>query len=144
LQYSNFVAVTRSDLQKLSSMRLREAKLLLSANSPDGAYYLAGYAVECALKACIAKSTNRHDFPDKQRANDSFTHNAKKLVVVAGLEPELEDAVRQSEFGRRWKIVTQWNEDSRYSSHSRQEASDLIEAIENRKHGILQWLRKHY
>jgi len=136
--------VTRKDLQKLSLIRLSEAKLLLGSNSPDGAYYLAGYAVECALKACIAKETKRHDFPDKQRANDSFTHNAKRLIVVAGLESALDEAVRQSEFGLRWKIVMQWSEESRYSSHSTREALDLIEAIENRKYGILQWLKKHY
>jgi hypothetical protein len=136
--------MNRSDFQKLAKLRLREAKLLLMANAPDGAYYLAGYAVECALKACIAKSTKRHDFPEKQRANDSYTHNAKKLVIVAALELALDEAVRQSEFGRRWKIVIQWSEESRYSTHSSQDALDLIEAIENRKHGILQWLKKHY
>jgi len=33
----------------------------------DGAYYLAGYAVECAIKACIAKGTRRYEFPDKRK-----------------------------------------------------------------------------
>lgn len=136
--------MNRGDFQQLAKIRLREAKLLSRANAPDGAYYLAGYSVECALKACIAKSTKRHDFPDKQRANDSYTHHPKKLIIVAGLELALEEAVRQSEFGRRWKIVIQWNEDSRYSHHTPQDAHDLIEAIENRNHGILQWLKKHY
>lgn len=136
--------MNRSDFQKLAKLRLREAKLLLRANAPDGAYYLAGYAVECALKACIARSTKRHDFPDKQRANDSYTHKPKKLIVVAGLESVFDEAVRQSEFGWRWKIAVQWSEASRYSGHSHREALDQIEAIENRKHGILQWLKKHY
>jgi len=40
--------------------------------------------------------------------------------------------------------VIQWSEESRYSSHSQREALDLIDAIENRRHGILQWLKKHY
>jgi HEPN domain-containing protein len=136
--------MNRSDFQDLGKVRLREAKVLLAANAPDGAYYLAGYAVEFALKACIAKSTKRHDFPELDRARDSYTHNAKKLIVVAGLESALNEAVRQSEFGWRWKIVNQWSEESRYSSHSPQEPLDLIEAIEHRKHGILQWLKKHY
>ena len=136
--------MTRKDLQKLTSIRLREAELPLSANAQDGAYYLAGYAVECGLKACIAKSTGRHDFPNLKRAQDSYKHKAKDLYVVAGLKSALEEAMRQSEFALRWETVIQWSEESRYSSHSLQEASDLIEAIENRKHGILQWLRKHY
>ena len=29
--------------------------MLLNANEPSGAYYLAGYAVECALKAVIMR-----------------------------------------------------------------------------------------
>jgi hypothetical protein len=136
--------LTRKDLQKLAAVRLREAKLLLKANAPDGAYYLAGYAVECALKACIAKSTERHDFPDLKRTKDSYTHKAKDLIVVAGLKSPLEEAMGQSEFAWRWEIVIQWSEESRYIGHSPQEALDLIEAIENRKHGILQWLKKHY
>jgi HEPN domain-containing protein len=46
-------AMNRFDSQKLASLRLREAKALLAAGFPEGAYYLAGYAVECALKACL-------------------------------------------------------------------------------------------
>ncbi len=136
--------MTRKDLQKLAAVRLREAKLLLKANAPDGAYYLAGYAVECALKACIAKSTERHDFPDLKRVKSSYTHNAKELIVVSGLKSAFDEAMRQSEFALRWDVVIQWSEESRYISHSPQEALDLIEAVENRKHGILQWLKKHY
>jgi HEPN domain-containing protein len=49
--------VDRQDLQELSRVRLKEATALLKLGLFDGAYYLAGYAVECALKACIAKAT---------------------------------------------------------------------------------------
>jgi hypothetical protein len=136
--------MNRSDFQQLAKLRLREAKLLLRANAPDGAYDLAGYAVECALKACISKQTLRHDFPDLKLARDSYTHNAKALVLVAGLKSPFEEVMRQSEFASRWEIVIQWSEESRYSSHSQREALDLIDAIENRRHGILQWLKKHY
>lgn len=47
----------RKELQELSRIRLTEAKGLLALGLWDGAYYLAGYAVECALKAYIAKQT---------------------------------------------------------------------------------------
>ena len=52
--------MNRGDLQLLANIRLDEAKALLAASLPAGAYYLAGYAVECGLKACIAKLTNQH------------------------------------------------------------------------------------
>jgi len=136
--------MNRKEFQRLAAIRLREAKLLLSVNAPDGAYYLAGYAVECALKACIAKSTERHDFPDKARANRSHTHNVKELISLAGLKDALEGAVRQYEFSWRWDVVIQWNEESRYRENSAGDAKALIEAIENRKYGLLQWLKKHY
>jgi HEPN domain-containing protein len=136
--------MNRKQFQQLAKVRLREAKLLLAANTPDGAYYLAGYSIECALKACIAKSTERHDFPDKARANRSHTHNLKDLIHVADLKAIHDEAVRQYEFSRRWDIVAAWNEESRYSGNSLADAKDLIEAIENRKYGILPWLKKHY
>jgi HEPN domain-containing protein len=136
--------MNRKVFQQLAALRLREAKLLLSASAPDGAYYLAGYAVECALKACIAKFTQQHDFPDKARANRSHTHNLKDLIGVAGLEDAHFEAMRQYEFSRRWDIVAQWNEGSRYQDKSAHDAMALIEAIENRRYGILQWLKKRY
>ena len=57
--------MNRLDLQQLSDLRIGEAKALLAQGFPEGAYYLAGYSVECALKACIARRTREHDFPDK-------------------------------------------------------------------------------
>jgi hypothetical protein len=58
--------VDRKDLQELSTVRPKEAAALLKAGLFDGAYYLAGYAVECALKACIAKGTQRYEFPRQE------------------------------------------------------------------------------
>lgn len=56
--------MNRSDIQILADIRVGEAKALLDLGHWPGAYYLAGYAVECALKACIAKLTKADDFPD--------------------------------------------------------------------------------
>jgi hypothetical protein len=78
------VPINRKGLQDLAKLRLREAKALLRSNHPDGAYYLAGYAVECALKACIAKKTMRYDFPEKETVQTSYSHELIKLLVPAG------------------------------------------------------------
>lgn len=43
-----------------------------------------GYAIECALKSCVAKQVKRYDFPDKKIANEAFTHDLEKLMKVAG------------------------------------------------------------
>ena len=50
----------KRDLQRISDIRLSEAKVLLDNEYYSGAYYQLGYSVECALKACIAKQVQRH------------------------------------------------------------------------------------
>ena len=59
--------VDRKELQELSKIRLKEASALLELGLSDGAYYLAGFAVECALKACIAKATQRGGIPRQEK-----------------------------------------------------------------------------
>lgn len=45
----------RKKLQWLAEERLKDAKALLGRKRWSGAYYLCGYAVECALKACLLR-----------------------------------------------------------------------------------------
>ena len=71
--------MNRTELQRLSRTRRREARILLDAGEPAGAYYLIGYAIECALKARIASLTRRHDFPDKKLAADCHVHDLSAL-----------------------------------------------------------------
>jgi hypothetical protein len=72
--------MNRNDLHRLSATRAREARVLLDNSCYDGAYYLIRYAVECALKACIAKETRRYDFPDKRTVVESYVHDLDRLV----------------------------------------------------------------
>jgi len=126
-------------------MRVKEAKALLSAGLHDGAYYLAGYAVECALKACIAKETRKHEFPDKKRVDDSHTHNLKKLAELAELWDSGEDRSRADpEFRKSWEAVRLWTEQSRYRRQSPEDAQKLVEAVDNRSHGVIAWLSLHW
>jgi hypothetical protein len=48
-------SITRSDFQRLADLRIQEAQGLLGLGHTAGTYYLGGYAVECALKACICE-----------------------------------------------------------------------------------------
>jgi len=45
----------RIKLQQLAEVRLKDAEVLLTAGQWEAAYYLLGYCIECALKACVAK-----------------------------------------------------------------------------------------
>jgi len=63
--------------------------ILLKKRQFAASYYLMGYSVECALKACIAKQFQRFAFPDKQIVQDSYTHNLVNLLSLSGLEDTL-------------------------------------------------------
>jgi len=129
----------------LARIRLSEAKLLLSAGLPDSAYYLAGYSVECGLKACIAKGTRRFDFPDKGNVDASYTHDLLKLVKVAKLEAlHLEQKRNDASFRNNWDLVQQWSEHGHYRRYQNSDATALLEAIGNPKHGVLQWIKQHW
>lgn len=137
--------MNRNDLRRLARIRLREAKALIESSCFDGAYYLCGYAVECAIKACIAKGTKRHDFPDKARANDSFQHKPAKLIEVAGLKAPLDGEIaRDPEFAANWRIVSGWSEETRYRLNSEGEAREYFRAVTARKNGVMRWLRRHW
>lgn len=133
--------MNRTDFQEIAELRLRESKALLAAGFPEGAYYLAGYAVECALKSCIAKRTREHDFPDKKLVSDSHTHDLAKLLQVADLKIELDTEMQgNSAMQASWDAIRDWSETSRYERKNAQEAADLLQAIEDRTGGLLPWI----
>jgi len=125
---------------------VKEAQALLSAGLNDGAYYLAGYAVECALKACIAKGTQRHEFPDKKKVEASHTHKLIDLVKLANLEDSrIERARGDSDFLSNWDLVRVWSEQSRYQKGRRPEAAQaFVRAVNDRTHGVIAWIKLHW
>lgn len=138
--------MNKIELETLSETRIREAELLFNNDEFGGAYYLAGYSVECALKACICKQVKEFDFPNKKLAQDSHTHKLQNLVGVAGLKQKLKAHEEQNEsFRLNWAVAKDWNEFSRYEVNiEKTKASDLIEAIIDNESGILQWLKKFW
>ncbi|MGO9471504.1 MAG: HEPN domain-containing protein [Isosphaeraceae bacterium] len=48
-------------LKKLAEIRLKDAQALLGRKRWSGAYYLSGYVIECALKACLPKHLGESD-----------------------------------------------------------------------------------
>lgn len=137
--------MNRTDFQEITEVRLQESKALLAAGYPDGAYYLAGYAVECALKACIAKRTREHDFPEKKLVNDSHTHDLGKLLALAELRVDLETAMQANPALKSSLDAAQdWSETSRYERKNTQEATELLQAIEDQTGGLLPWIMSRW
>ena len=138
--------MNKIDLERLVDIRIQEANILLESENYHGAYYLAGYALECALKVCISKQVNQYDFPNKQLATKSHTHNLSDLVGVAGLKQKLiEEEKRDDDFKLNWAVAKDWSESSRYDCNNNElKAKDFFEVITNKKSGVLQWLKTHW
>jgi AbiV family abortive infection protein len=137
--------MNRTDLQNLAELRIREAGILLDAGSYSGAFYLAGYSIECALKACIAKATNQHDFPDKpDQIRQIYSHDLKRLLSLAKLKDKLEDDMNSNgDLRAYWNRVVDWNEEKRYElGLTETEVRDFYQAIADPANGVLPWLKK--
>jgi HEPN domain-containing protein len=140
------MAIFRADFQNLTRLRLREAKLLLKHGLYAGAYHVAGFSVECALKACIAKKVARYEFPDKQTVLQAWTHDLFDLVKTAGLKVLFDTAKQQNGvLDANWAIVAKWKPEIRYTIViDKLEASALYSAIVARRNGVMQWIRTHW
>lgn len=138
--------MNREDFRKLTQERLKDAEALLQKQRYSGAYYLCGYVIECALKACIAKRTKRFDFPRERRAIEAiYSHDLTKLFKSAGLEKARdEDMENDEKLKVYWSVLKQWTEASRYEVCDQKKAQDIYQAIADRKHGVLQWVRQHW
>ena len=132
-------------MRDLALIRVKEARVLLRTRNYDGAYYLSGYVVEYALKACIAKHTRRSEFPDKKTAVASHTHRLEDLIGVARLSEEFLKEVRTNlAFETNWNVAKDWSEHSRYERHSSQNAQNMFSAVSDKTHGVFKWIRQHW
>lgn len=138
--------MNKTDLEKLVELRVSEAASLLNSRNFPGAYYLAGYALECALKACIAKQVKQHDFPNKKLSEDSYSHDLQKLIGVAGLKQELAKKEKADiEFSLNWAVAKDWSELARYDHNIKEtKANDLYNAITDKRSGVLAWLKTYW
>ncbi len=134
--------MNRTLLQELAEERIRDAEALLNAGQWSGAYYLAGYAVECGLKACIARLTNQHDYPNKELAIRCYTHKVEDLVEVAELKPQRSaDIIASPALGVNWLTVKDWDERARYRLCDEAKARKLFAAVTEQINGVLPWIR---
>lgn len=136
--------MTGRDFQLLTRLRLRDARTLLGGGNVEGAYYLVGLAVECALKSAIARKTRRHDFPPKPKVvHGVYDHDLNKLLVAAGLDSALDAAAASDPLLRaNWAVIKDWTIESRYLT-SGLNGVELYRAAAGRN-GVLAWLRQRW
>lgn len=159
----------RSDLQRLADLRVDEATSLLRSGYPDGAYYLAGYAIEAAIKAIVAIQFEHHTVPDRRLVEDFHKHDFKTLLRLARIDRELENSCKKDQdFNSNWSIIEGWSINARYSVNRQirlpepedvpgglslrlldekieaSEAHALINAIADENKGVLPWLKRFW
>jgi len=125
----------------LAQLRIEDARLLLRSRRLLGAYYLAGYAVECALKACIAKQRKRFEFPPKRKSVEQmYSHDLESLLDLAGLKTQLlkETSVNEP-FSANWNTVRDWTAASRYAT-SGKNGKEMYNAVTGTD-GVLPWIK---
>lgn len=136
--------ITRTHLRQLADLRVQEAQALLGIGHAAGAYYLAGYAVECALKACIcAHGQPDHFPPPPEEVKELYSHNLEKLLSRALLAEALK-AHPDGTLKSNWALVKDWSEQSRYNFPEATQAEQLLTAVADPAHGVLPWLRLHW
>jgi hypothetical protein len=136
--------VNRAELRQLAEDRFLDAACLLAGGRWTGAYYLAGYALECGLKACImalVESTGAI-FADKKFSEKCWTHDLEVLLRLAALEPALNtDAAANPALFANWIEAKEWEETSRYTQKTQAEAQAMYDAVANHPDGVLPWIR---
>ena len=101
----------RTTLQQLAELRLRDAEALLAAGQWEAAYYLLGYCIECALKACVATQFRLHDVPDRKLVNAFYTHRLDELLTISGVRAGMETQLKADyKFGLNWDTVRDWSD----------------------------------
>lgn len=137
--------LTKAVLEQLAVARVAEAGHLLNSGYFSGAYYLGGYAIELALKACIAEAFQPRIIPDKRFVERIYTHDLVKLVDLAGLERHrIERSKRDSKFAEHWEIITAWSESARYDISVETTARGVVDALRDRDHGVFEWIRSYW
>ncbi|QJD77935.1 hypothetical protein [Spirosoma rhododendri] len=144
-------------MQKLAQQRLADAAVLLAADQPDTAFYLAGYAIECALKAAVCRTLDQNDFyqPDRTNKGSRYvqdrvfrefkTHNYSDLLVLSGLSAKFEKArTEDGQLETAWTRVRSmnWSEQVRYNlnSFSVLPVSEFVESVNT----IVVWISKYW
>jgi Uncharacterized conserved protein related to C-terminal domain of eukaryotic chaperone, SACSIN len=140
--------VTRIEWQQLAERWLVDAKRLLDNRRWSAAYYVAGYAVECGLKACVLKRLAGQPeliFDDKKFSEKCWTHSLTELFRMADLETARTNDARQNPLlAQYWLTVKDWSESARYEEASHQQAKGLYKAITDRTNGVMPWIRARW
>jgi hypothetical protein len=134
----------RAGMHKASLRRLADAKALLRMNEKQhgrGAMYLAGYAVECKLKATAMERfgcTDMYELMDRRQLDerDVFQHGLASLLDKFGMKKALLNSEVAKDFVA---CVNRWSPQWRYQHREREEGLHPEQFVESAER-IVKWL----
>ena len=121
-----------------SRRRLEDAEALYNQERWNGAIYMGGYAIECALKSLICFKQRTDNFKNttvfkEKRSKGSNLHNLTKLLkALPNIHRKIESLPGHKPYREAWKQVNSWQNDNlRYSDQKgdKIEASKFIDAV---------------
>jgi hypothetical protein len=130
-----------TDIRKSGLKRLSDAEALLENKTPhgQGAKYLAGYAVECKLKAIameIYGCWKLEDLAKKLEIDDRdiFSHGLEALATILPIY----DRLRKSHVWKDFAKVNEWRPSWRYSQQEipNEKAKVFVDAVKR----VRNWL----
>ncbi len=143
--------MNRAELQTMARERLLDADALIAGQRWSFAYYVAGYAVECALKSCVLARMidTGWIFQEKAKIADCLTHDFDELIHIAGMRDLLNAKLAESTAGSRtfikyWEAARLWKVADRYTSKTEAEAITLRDAIAVEPDGMMTWIRNYW
>jgi hypothetical protein len=120
------------DLEEIAATRLLDGKVLHGAQRHDGAFYIAGYAIELKLKARICKTLQWQGFPETNKEFERFSsfrvHDLAVLLKLSGRERMV-----MTHYVAEWSAVVAWKPQARYAhvtSVCENQASNMLETVE--------------
>jgi HEPN domain-containing protein len=121
--------IVHQTLKYLIANRLKDASVLISRRRYPASVYIAGYAIEIALKYKICRSLHFwQGFPETKQEFSSYLpllkqnnagsliqlgdirhHDLDKLLIYTGVEYRI-----RKNFESEWEIVSHWSPGDRY------------------------------
>jgi hypothetical protein len=146
-----------AEIKQLAKDRLEDAKILLINKRNDGAFYLAGYAVELVLKAKVCEHLDIDDlFSDNPTSHSKGgslgkfreavkTHDFTLLFNLCGLGKKLnEEKSINMDFYKNYSSLENWNESARYKRGKKEnEVIKIIDFLTEPTKGLLQWIENN-
>ena len=130
----------RTDQTKAALKRYIDAQRLQAQRRWRGAMYLAGYSVECKLKARLMEKYDLHTLEQLEeevvnrlgRPINVFTHSIEVLFALTGARDRLLKYPKDQAALRAYQRCNQWKPAWRYNPDDGDEdaCSDFMDAVE--------------